>query len=186
MEKKLTDFTEIVLGASIARYSKNKNSLKQKMPVLYCTVDEFYTNEEELVENIDSKYLTQKGDVIFKLYEPQIAISIDENSIIPENVVVSSKFVILKPKGVEPKFLAELLNSSITKNQIQKFNQGELKLIRKSDLDKLKFEIPRIEEQKKFVKACESINDKIVLHKKLLKNYIDFKEGIVQKTQKNN
>lgn len=186
MEKKLTDIAEIVLGASIARYSKNKNGIKQKKPVLYCTVDEFYTNEEELVENIDSKYLTQNGDVIFKLYEPQTAITIDKNSIIPENVVVSSKFVILKPIGVDPKFLAELLNSSITKKQVQKFNQGEIKLFRKSDLDKLKFEIPPIDEQKKYVKACESINDKIILHKKLLKEYIDFKEGIVQKTQKNN
>ena len=185
MQKKLADITKISIGVPIIRYSKNYNGEKQETDVLYCTVDEFYTRKEEVAEDINPKYLTQKGDVIFRLPEPQVAISIDENSEIPEGVVVSSKFVILKPIDVDSTFLAELLNSNIAKNQIQKFSKGGvIKQIKKSDLGKLEFEIPSIEEQKKYVETIKLINKEITLQKKLIIENMNLKEAIIQETQR--
>lgn len=183
MKTTLDQIAEISIGASISRYSKKYDGEKQKIDVLYCTVDEFYTREGDIAKDIDSKYLTQKGDVIFKLSEPQVAVNIDENSDIPENVVVSSKFVIIKPRDVNPDFLAELLNSNIARNQIQKFSEGIIKQIKKNDVARLKFEIPSLEEQKEYVEYINLINKEIKLRKQLLKENIDLKEGIIQKSQ---
>lgn len=183
MKKELAEIARISIGASLTRYSKNYEGEKQKIDVLYCTVDEFYTREGDIAEDIDSKYLTQKGDVIFKLSEPQVAVSIDENSDIPENVVVSSKFAILKPIDVDSTFLAELLNSNIARNQIQKFSEGVIKQIKKSDVEKLKFEIPSMEEQKRYVEIIQLINKEIALQKKLITENMNLKEAIIQETQ---
>ena len=183
MKKELGEIARISIGASLTRYSKNYEGEKQKTDVLYCTVDEFYTKEGDIATDIDSKYLTQNGDVIFKLSEPQAAICIDEYGDIPENVVVSSKFVILKPNGVEPVFLAELLNSNIARNQILKFSEGIIKQIKKSDVAKLKFEIPTIEEQNEYVQTIKLINKEISLQKKLIIENMNLKEAIIQKTQ---
>ena len=183
MQKELGDIARISIGASITRYSKNYKGKKQETDVLFCTVDEFYTRTEDLAEDIDPKYLTHMGDVIFRLSEPQVAVSIDGNSEIPEGVVVSSKFVILKPIDVDSTFLAELLNSNIAKNQIQKFSEGIIKQIKKSDVEKLKFEIPSIEEQEKYVETIQLINKEIALQKKLIIENMNLKEAIIQKTQ---
>ena len=185
MKKTLDQIAKIFIGASISRYSKRYEGKKEETDVLYCIVDEFYTRKEKIAEDINPKYLTQKGDVIFRLSEPQVAVSIDENSDISENVVVSSKFVILKPIDVDSTFLSELLNSNIAKNQIQKFCEGGvIKQIKKSDFGKLEFEIPSIEEQKKYVETIKLINKEIGLQKKLIIENKNLKEAIIQKTQR--
>lgn len=183
MKAGLDQIAEISLGASISRYSKNYDGKKEETKVLYCKVDEFYTKTGEIASDIDSKYFTQNGDVIFKLSEPQCAISINEEGSVPEGVLVSSKFVILKPIDVNPDFLAELLNSNVSKNQIKKFSEGVIKQIKKNDLGKLKFEIPTQIEQEKCVEYIKLINKEIKLQKRLISENIDLKEGIIQKTQ---
>ncbi|WP_405268509.1 restriction endonuclease subunit S [Methanobrevibacter sp.] len=183
MKTQLDEIARISIGASLPRYSKTYEGDKQETDVLYCTVDEFYTKKGEIATDIDSKYLTQKGDVIFRLSSPQAAISISETSEIPEGVVVSSKFVIIKPRDVNPDFLAELLNSNIARNQIQKFSEGIIKQIKKNDVARLKFEIPSLKEQKEYVEYINLINKEIKLQKQLLKENIDLKEGIIQKSQ---
>jgi restriction endonuclease S subunit len=183
MKTQLDEIARISIGASLPRYSKIYERDKQETDVLYCTVDEFYTKKGEIATDIDSKYLTQKGDVIFRLSSPQAAISISETSEIPEGVVVSSKFVIIKPRDVNPDFLAELLNSNIARNQIQKFSEGIIKQIKKNDVARLKFEIPSLEEQTEYVEYINLINKEIKLQKQLLKENMDLKEGIIQKSQ---
>lgn len=183
MKVSLDQIAEISIGASLSRYSKKYEGEKQEIDVLYCTVNEFYTKKGDIAKDIDSKYLTQKGDVIFKLSEPQAAISIDENSDIPENVVVSSKFAIVKPIDVDSTFLAELLNSNIARNQILKFSEGVIKQIKKSDVEKLNFEIPSIDEQEEYVETIKLINKEIALQKKLISENMNLKEAIIQKSQ---
>ena len=45
------------------------------------------------------------------------------------------------------------------KIQIQKFTEGQIKQIKKSDVEKLKFEIPSIEEQNEYVKTITGTGD---------------------------
>lgn len=183
MKVSLDQIAQISIGASLSRYSKKYEGEKQEIDVLYCTVNDFYTKKGDIAKDIDSKYLTQKGDVIFKLSEPQAAISIDENGEIPENVVVSSKFAIVKPIDVDSTFLAELLNSNIARNQILKFSEGVIKQIKKSDVEKLKFEIPTIDEQEEYVETIKLVNKEIALQKKLISENMNLKEAIIQKSQ---
>ena len=168
MKKKLSEIAEISLGASIIRYTKKYDGEKQETDVVYSSVNEFYTKKEEIATDINSKYLTQKDDVVFKLTEPQAAISINETSKIPEGAVVTSKYVILKPKDVNSAFLAELLNSEIAKNQYHKFSEGIIKQIKKTDLNKIEFEIPTIKEQEQTVEHIKLINKEINLQKQLI------------------
>lgn len=84
---------------------------------------------------------------------------------------------------MNPDFLAELLNSNIARNQIQKFSEGIIKQIKKNDVARLKFEIHSLEEQKEYVEYINLINKEIKLQKQLLKENIDLKEGIIQKSQ---
>ena len=80
-------------------------------------------------------------------------------------------------------FLVELLNSNIARNQIQKFSEGAIKQIKKSDVEKLKFEIPSLDEQKNYVEIIQLINKEIALHKKLIIENMNLKEAIIQETQ---
>ena len=48
MKTTLDQIAEISIGASISRYSKKYDGEKQKIDVLYCKVDEFYTREGDI------------------------------------------------------------------------------------------------------------------------------------------
>ena len=96
---------------------------------------------------------------------------------------MSSKFAIVKPIDVDSTFLAELLNSNIARNQILKFSEGVIKQIKKSDVEKLNFEIPSFDEQEEYVETIKLINKEIALQKKLISENMNLKEAIIQKSQ---
>ena len=79
--------------------------------------------------------------------------------------------------------LAELLNSNIARNQILKFSEGVIKQIKKSDVEKLNFEIPSFDEQEEYVETIKLINKEIALQKKLISENMNLKEAIIQKSQ---
>ena len=183
MKKKINEIADVSLGAPITRISKRYDGVKEEREVLYCKVDELYTKKEKIAVDIDEKYLTKNGDVIFKLTSPQTAICINESNKISEGVVVSSKFVIIKPQNVDSVFLAELLNSNIAKNQFYKFSEGIIKQIKIKDLEKIEFEIPSLEEQKKCVKSIKLINKEINIEEQLIEENKNLKEVLIRKTQ---
>lgn len=78
--------------------------------------DEFIANEEIKDEN-----LLQKGDILIRLREPNIAVYIDEEY---KDTIISSLAAVVRVthKDINPQFLVDYLNSSRVKRQL--YSQG--------------------------------------------------------------
>lgn len=184
MKTKLDKIADVYVGALTTRYSKKYEGPKEEKEVLYYKGKEIYTETEEIAADINDKYLSQKGDILFRLSEPQFAIKVDGENV-NEGVVISSKFAIIKPdENIDSDFLVALLNSDIVKNQLNMYSEGTvIKLVKVKDLVKLNLTIPPIEEQKEYVKTIELIDIEIELQKELITENMNLKEAIIQKTQ---
>lgn len=184
MKTKLDKIAEVSLGALTTRFSKKYDGPKEEKEVLYYKGKEIYTEIEEIATDINEKYLTKKGDVLFRLSEPQFAINVDGQKI-KEGIVISSKFAIIKPnEDILPDFLTALLNSNIVKNQLNKYSEGSIiKQVKVKDLVKINLTIPSLEEQKEHIETIQLINKEIALHEKLIDENMNLKEAILQKTQ---
>ena len=182
--KELEKCAEISVGALTTRFSKKYDGPKEEKEVLYYKGKDLHTEVEEIAVDIDEKYLSHKGDIIFRMSEPQFAVKVDGENI-KEGIVISSKFAIIKPyEDINPDFLAELLNSNIVKNQFLKYSEGSvIKQIKVRDLAKITLTIPSMEEQKEHFECIEMINKEIELYEKLIDEHRDLKEWILQKSQ---
>ena len=181
---KLETIAEVSVGALTTRFSKRYDGPKEEKEVLYYKGKEIYTETEKIATDINDKYLSHDGDVLFRLSEPQFAIKVDGEKI-KEGVVISSKFAIIKPnKNINPDFLAALLNSNIVKNQLNRFSEGNvIKLVKVKDLVKINLTIPSLEEQKEHVETIRLINKEITLHEELIIENVNLQAAIIQKTQ---
>ena len=181
---KLETIAEVSVGALTTRFSKRYDGPKEEKEVLYYKRKEIYTETEEIATDIDDKYLSHEGDVLFRLSEPQFAVKVDGEKI-KEGVVISSKFAIIKPnEDVNPDFLVALLNSNIIKNQLNRFSEGNvIKLVKVKDLAKINLTIPSLEKQKEYVETIELIEKEITLQEALIIQNMNLKEAIIQKTQ---
>ena len=184
MKTKLDKIAEVSVGALTTRFSKKYEGSKEEKEVLYYKGKEIYTETEEIAADINDKYLSHKGDVLFRLSEPQFAVKVDGESV-NEGVVISSKFAIIKPdENIDSDFLVALLNSEIVKNQLNKYSEGSvIKLVKVKDLVKLNLTIPSLEEQKKYMGSIHLIDEEIQLQKELINENMNLKEAIIQKTQ---
>ena len=184
MKTKLDKIADVYVGALTTRFSKKYEGPKEEKEVLYYKGKEIYTETEEIAADITDKYLSKKGDVLFRLSEPQFAIKVDGENV-NEGVVISSKFAIIKPdENIDSDFLVALLNSEIVKNQLNKYSEGSvIKLVKVKDLVKLNLTIPSLEEQKKYMEAIDLIDEEIQLQKELINENMNLKEAIIQKTQ---
>ena len=182
---KLDEIADVSIGALTTRFSKRYEGPKQETKVLYFKGKEIYTESEEIAADIDDKYLSHKGDIIFRLSEPQFALKVDGENI-KEGVLISSKFAIIKVhEDINPDFLAALLNSNIVKNQLNKYSEGMvIKQVKVKDLSKIKLTIPALDEQNEYVESIVLIDDEINLYKKLITENMNLKEAILQKTQR--
>lgn len=184
MKTKLDKIADVSVGALTTRFSKRYEGPKEEKEVLYYKGKEIYTETEEIAADINNKYLTHEGDVLFRLSEPQFAMRVDGENI-KEGVVISSKFAIIRPnEDINPDFLVSLLNSNIVKNQLNKYSEGNvIKLVKVKDLVKINLTIPSLENQKEYVEAIQLIDKEIELHEKLISENMNLKEAIIQKTQ---
>lgn len=184
MKTKLDKIAEVSVGALTTRFSKQYEGPKENKEVLYYKGKEIYTETEKIAADINDKYLTHEGDVLFRLSEPQFAMKVDGENI-KEGVVISSKFAIIKPdENINPDFLVALLNSDIVKNQLNRYSEGNvIKLVKVKDLVKLTLTIPSLDDQKEYVETIQLIDNEIELQKKLIIQNRNLKEAIIQKTQ---
>lgn len=184
MKTKLDKIADVYVGALTTRFSKRYEGPKEEKEVLYYKGKEIHTETEEIATDINNKYLSQKGDILFRLSEPQFAIKVDGEHV-NEGVVISSKFAIIKPtEDIDSEFLTTLLNSKIVKNQLNRYSEGTvIKLVKVKDLAKLNLTIPSLEKQKKCIETIQLIDKEIDLHEMLIHENMNLKEGIIQKTQ---
>ncbi|WP_408955805.1 restriction endonuclease subunit S [Natroniella sp. ANB-PHB2] len=135
-----------------------------------------YIEDFSSVEELSDKYITQKGDVLIRLSEPNTAIYINE---ILTGYLVPSNFSIirLKTDNISPEFLALYLNSRRVKREMKISHIGStIRAIKKSFLSNLEIEEIPLEKQK----IVTEIRRLHLKEKSLLKELLEQKEKLYQ------
>lgn len=129
MQIKLKHLATIKTGLVLSRKKASQHAeFKKKYHVIslksfyengyydHALADEFIANEEIKDEN-----LLQKGDILIRLREPNIAVYIDEEY---KDTIISSLAAVVRVthKDINPQFLVDYLNSSRVKRQL--YSQG--------------------------------------------------------------
>lgn len=181
---KLGDIAEIRVGLVLARKkadSKAEIAKKYKVLTLKSFENNGYLNTEQLdnfesSEELSDEYLTQQGDVVIRLSEPNTAVYIDENL---TGLVIPSLFCVIRINSgnqyLMPEFLTMYLNSSHVKRQISKYQIGTtIATIPTSFLRKLNIKQIDLKKQMQLVEFS-----KLYLKEKgLLNQLIDEKEKL--------
>ena len=115
------------------------------------TLQSQYFDDFISVEEIDNTYLSQIGDIVVRLREPNTAVYIDESS---AGLVIPSLMAVVRVQDsrVDNAFLAHYLNSGVAKKALERELKGTtIPMIKTKDLEDLTIVLPPLEEQKKVV-----------------------------------
>ena len=178
---KLSDVSEIFIGILVKR--EEKQGGEYKFPIFDLKNYENYENEYDIIEtNKDLEYkLTKEGDLIFRLVYPNKVIYIDKEL---QGMLVSSQWCVIRPHGINVKFLKWYLESdegkgniltNISGSTVQKISVQSLKMLEipEINLEKQKKLEDIIELWKKEKKILlEIINSKDLLYKNLIEEFV--------------
>lgn len=183
MRTKLNHLTAIKTGLVLSRKKASQQSeFKKDYNVIslksfnengyydHSFVEEFIADEEIKEEN-----LLQKGDILVRLREPNVAVYIDRDY---EDTIISSLAAVIRIKSnnVNPLFLTNYLNSSLTKKQL--YSQGTaVAMLNIKSLDELEIILPTLETQEK-VAEIQALSFKEI---KLLNQLIEEKQKYTTK-----
>lgn len=183
MRTKLNHLTAIKTGLVLSRKKASQQSeFKKDYNVIslksfnengyydHSFVEEFVADEEIKEEN-----LLQKGDILVRLREPNVAVYIDRDY---EDTIISSLAAVIRIKSnnVNPLFLTNYLNSSLTKKQL--YSQGTaVAMLNIKSLDELEIILPTLETQEK-VAEIQALSFKEI---KLLNQLIEEKQKYTTK-----
>ncbi|MGL5963703.1 MAG: hypothetical protein ACRCZ2_04835 [Fusobacteriaceae bacterium] len=171
----LKEIADIRTGVVTSR-KKNElglNSFKYKQITLksFHESGKFLSNfcdEIDLKEEIEKEFKTQKGDVLVRLREPNIAICIKNE----EEILIPSLFAIVRLKkgmNIIPEYLAMILNSNYAKKQYEKDLAGSSIITLKiSVLSEIVVPIIDIEKQRKKITLDELYQREVNLFERLI------------------
>ena len=169
MQEKLGSNAKISTGIAYKRYEGTNGQVYKiltlrsikNIEIDISQLDEFISKEE-----IDTKYLTKKSDVIIGLFSPFDATIIREET---ENIIVPQTFAIIRTENINPEYLAYYLNSKKAKYEIQRRSTGSK--ISKINIKKLK-EMPikkiTAEKEIEFIELMNLLNERISIQTKEL------------------
>ena len=151
---KLKDISNIRTGLVLARKKATLDDEKHfyrqitlKSFSNSITLESQYLDDFISVEEIDPTYLSQFGDIVVRLREPNTAVYIDEAS---SGLLIPSLMVIVRvhDKRVNNEFLAHFLNSKEAKKALEKELKGTtISMIKTKDLENLEVVLPSLKEQ---------------------------------------
>lgn len=132
-------------------------------------------------EEIKPEYLTQNGDVLLRLREPNNIAYIDAEHV---GLLVSSLVVIIRVNTtlINSKFLAYFLNSKKVKRALDGYLKGStIKMIQAKDLEDLEITIPPLAEQEKIVALQDLHQKELYLLAELKNKKIKLNETMFEK-----
>ena len=127
-------------------------------------LDSFKASEE-----IESKYITSKGDIVIRLSMPFTAITIDEES---EGILIPSLFVVIRINcnDILPSYLSLYLNSNKMKKQYMREARGSaIQILKTSAFKEFEIMIPDMSTQEQAV----TLNELMMREKRLLQLLIE-------------
>lgn len=141
--------------------------------LLHGELDEFIATEE-----LNENFMTQEGDVLVRLREPNIAVCIDKKS---AGLIVPALMAIIKPKEkINSLYLTYYINSNKAQKQLKKELQGTtIPMLKASELADLEVILPPKETQEKIIAMLDLANKEIRLLDSLSKLKIQFKNELL-------
>ena len=142
--------------------------------------DHTYIDSYESDGNVKEENIIKKGDILFRLREPNIAIYIDKDY---EDVIVSSLAIIIRimDNKINPIYLTHYLNSSMVKKQLFKdITIGSIPMTKVKDVENLTIDVPSLEIQKKIADTQQLAIQEIRLLENLIKEKKQYRKSIFE------
>lgn len=169
---KLGDISSITTGQVIKRKEARPgdvDAIQYRILTLKSFDEDGYLVKEELdtfkaIEEIESKYITSKGDIVVRLSMPFTSITIDEES---EGILIPSLFVVIRINcnDILPSYLSLYLNSNKMKKQYIKEARGSaIQILKTSAFKEFEIMIPDMSIQEQAV----TLNELLMREKRLL------------------
>jgi restriction endonuclease S subunit len=169
---KLGDISSITTGQVIKRKEARPgdvDAIQYRILTLKSFDEDGFLVEEELDsfkarEEIESKYITSKGDIVVRLSMPFTSITIDEES---EGILIPSLFVAIRVNcnDILPSYLSLYLNSNKMKKQYIKEARGSaIQILKTSAFKEFEIMIPNMSIQEQAV----TLNELLMREKRLL------------------
>lgn len=185
---KLGDISDISTGLVLSRkQAQEHNAVKKYKLLTVKSIDEGgWINGDELdeyfsIEELDSKYLTQEGDNIIRLSQPNTVVTIDKSNV---GIVISSLFayIRLKTELILPGYLSILMNSDKLRMFLERNSYGSsIKTINTSALKDLNLKVLPIEEQKRIIELHKLILKEKFLLRKLMREKNDYHNELINR-----
>ncbi len=118
-------------------------------------------------EELESKYLTQEGDVVVRLRAPSSAVYIEKED---EGLLIHSLLAVIRVKSdkVDAKYLAYYLNARATQRVLKRDVKGTaIPMLKTKDLERLAVTLPPVEKQKALVRFLELADKERILLQRL-------------------
>ncbi|WP_281532566.1 restriction endonuclease subunit S [Anaerocolumna aminovalerica] len=169
---KLGDISSITTGQVIKRKEARPgdvDAIQYRILTLKSFDEDGFLVKEELdsfkaSEEIESKYITSKGDIVVRLSMPFTSITIDEES---EGILIPSLFVAIRVNcnDILPSYLSLYLNSNKMKKQYIKEARGSaIQILKTSAFKEFEIMIPDMSIQEQAV----TLNELLMREKRLL------------------
>ena len=186
MKINLNQLTAIRTGLVLSRhkaslqseFKKDYNLISLKSFNDNGTYDHSFIDTFKSDRNIKEENLIKKGDILFRLREPNIAIYIDKDY---EDTIVSSLAIVIRvmDNKINPIYLTHYLNSSMVKKQLfRDITIGSIPMTKVKDVENLLIDIPSLETQEKLADTQQLANKEI----RLLENLIEEKKQLNKST----
>ena len=169
---KLGDISSITTGQVIKRKEArpgDMDAIQYRILTLKSFDEDGFLVKEELdtfkaFEEIESKYITSKGDIVVRLSMPFTTITIDKES---EGILIPSLFVAIRVNcnDILPSYLSLYLNSNKMKKQYIKEARGSaIQILKTSAFKEFEIMIPDMSIQEQAV----TLNELMMREKRLL------------------
>ncbi len=169
---KLGDISSITTGQVIKRKEARPgdvDAIQYRILTLKSFDEDGFLVKEEIdsfkaSEEIESKYITSKGDIVVRLSMPFTSITIDEES---EGILIPSLFVAIRVNcnDILPSYLSLYLNSNKMKKQyIREARGSAIQILKTSAFKEFEIMIPDMSIQEQAV----TLNELMMREKRLL------------------
>ena len=169
---KLGDISSITTGQVIKRKEARPgdvNAIQYRILTLKSFDEDGFLVKEEIdsfkaSEEIESKYITSKGDIVVRLSMPFTSITIDEES---EGILIPSLFVVIRinSNDILPSYLSLYLNSNKMKKQYMREARGTaIQILKTSAFKEFVIMLPDMGMQEQTV----ALNELMMREKRLL------------------
>ena len=138
-----------------------------------------YFSKEVYSKNVSNYKIVKNGMLAYNPSRINVGSVACQNK--KEIVIVSPLYVVVEPnkKYIDSKFLSYFLHSSYGIQQIRSLTSGSVRdSLKYSAFEKIKMNLPSLEEQNKIIKNLDKLNEIIALRKEQLKKLDEFVKSL--------